>query len=183
MHEEAMKAMEALFTRREQLIAEGKLPDVPGVWERFAYLGHKTLHGFYQPDEKRHYRCVTCMCEWMGRREGCPGCQSDLDTFQLNIDRTNQWECLSCKHQWRSDNGTVCPACNAHHKLWRYQVEYKDVQPDDWNYEPVQQVLTRIQELCVLEGSDKDDGERWAQLMAEILVLLPKCRPKSEAQP
>ena len=111
MHEDAARELIQIYERREKLISEGKLPDVPGVWERFAYCGHKVVHGYGTYGDRVVYRCVGCQCEWKGEGSSCPGCGNDDDRFQLNINRSARWRCNSCSHEWDSEDGEICPSC------------------------------------------------------------------------
>lgn len=113
MQEEAADAFIADCERKEALIAGGKLPDVPGVWNRFAYIGHEVLNGYV--NAKDEYRCVTCMGDFalvpdMHRTVDCPTCGPSGEVYQTNINRSSRWRCVSCKHEWDGDVGWKCPS-------------------------------------------------------------------------
>ena len=106
-----MKDME----KKEALVASGELPNDIHIYDRFAYIGHEVVYGFWQPPEEKKYRCVACKHDWTGTTPdgSCPGCFQLEGVYQLNYDRTSLWRCVKCKHEWRGEKGWECPSCGA----------------------------------------------------------------------
>jgi hypothetical protein len=113
MHPDAAEEFIRQSELKEKLIQEGKLPDIIGLHERLAYIGHTLIYSIWQPDKDKIHRCVICMVDWQGSPSTCPFCFQEHSVYQLNIERRAHWECVKCQHQWTSENGYECPKCGA----------------------------------------------------------------------
>lgn len=102
MHPAAEKELAKLL----DFIDGGKLPE--SAIPRLFYCGHTMLRRILA---ESLYRCVDCGKE---TREGEVPCACGSRNV-YNIARSSQaeWECVECKNQWISDDGTKCPKCGA----------------------------------------------------------------------
>lgn len=105
------------------LIKEGKLSH--NAIPRLFYCGHKYLGSKYKAIRK--YWCVDCQKEWEGNPK-CPFCNKIDKYYYIDEDSENfefpftiwditgdsqigMWQCVKCKFEWESEDGTICPKC------------------------------------------------------------------------
>lgn len=112
-------------------IESGEIPK--SAMPKFFFPGHEVLHGYtgnvwfkcscghtwsisesvchlnYQKDKKIQYQCPSC---------GKTG-KDDDNFWYVEHNHVCKWQCLECKHQWISEDGTVCPLCKLDHKDWK----------------------------------------------------------------
>jgi rubrerythrin len=109
------------------LIDCGKLPST--AISRMAYFGHTCIASIHLAN--RHFCCVKCNHQWNVKEDQeaevyvyadstCPLCHSKDEVYDITDKSQARWQCVECKHEWRSSNGYVCPSCKAEKDVPNY---------------------------------------------------------------